>query len=268
MNVLARGCLHYASIRCVKRSRHNVLLTPSRSPLVSFSLNWSYYLQRKRAKPQTAAAARRQRLGLLSSCEDFLEDLLVEGGEDQLVVVDQAAEANGELLQFLADWEQTAGQRRRGIVLTGLQGGQEVALNTGVWEEAKKTTGSQREIEGAGSQRSRTSTFLPISLRTVLPGWAMAQTCPLRASLRSAENGEKPCWLTQRLTSTHSFSPMVAKASSGLKDLWPGEKGSPLSSAVISRIHDVNIVGQSAAISPANVFIYHHLQDIKRKMSP
>lgn len=89
-------------------------------------------MQRKRAKPQTAAAAPRQRLGLLSSCEDFLENLLVEGGEDQLVVVDQAAEANGELLQLLADWEQTAGQRRRGLVLTGLQGGQEVALNAGV----------------------------------------------------------------------------------------------------------------------------------------
>lgn len=123
---------HYASIRCIKRSRHNVFLTPSRSSLVSFSLNCSYYLQRKRAKPQTAAAAPRQRLGLLSSCEDFLENLLVEGGEDQLVVVDQAAEANGELLQLLADWEQTAGQRRRGLVLTGLQGGQEVALNAGV----------------------------------------------------------------------------------------------------------------------------------------
>lgn len=68
------------------------------------SLNCNHYLQRKRAKPQTAPAAPCQHLGLFDSCEDFLEDLLVERGEDQLVVVDQAAEANGELLQLLADW--------------------------------------------------------------------------------------------------------------------------------------------------------------------
>lgn len=98
--------------------------------------------------------------------------------------------------------------------------------------------------------------FLPISVRTVLPGWATAETCPLRASLRSAENGEKPCWLAQRLNSTHSFSPMVAKLSSASKDLWTGEMdGLKLSGSTwsrsTSRIQYINIVRQSAAVSLA-----------------
>lgn len=71
-------------------------------------------------------------LGLLGSRQDLLENLLVERGEDQLVVVDQAAEADGQLLQLLADWEEAAGQRGRGLVLTGLQGGQQVAVDAGV----------------------------------------------------------------------------------------------------------------------------------------
>lgn len=54
---------------------------------------------------------------------------MVEGGEDQLVIVDEATEANSELLQFLADREQTAREWWRGLMLTGLQGSQEVALN-------------------------------------------------------------------------------------------------------------------------------------------
>lgn len=190
------------------------------------SLNRNYYLQRKRAKPQTAPAAPRQRLGLLGPREDLLENLLVERGEDQLVVVDQAAEANAELLQLVTDWEKTAGQRRRRLVLTGLQGGQQVALNAGVWEKTRGH-GPSGEIRGVESQRPHPSHFFsPISLRTVLPGCAMAETCPLRASRRSDENGEKPCWLTQRLNSAHSFSPMVAKVSAALKDLWMGTEGS------------------------------------------
>lgn len=54
---------------------------------------------------------------------------MVEGGKDQLVIVDEATEANSELLQFLADWEQTAREWWGGLMLTGLQGSQEVALN-------------------------------------------------------------------------------------------------------------------------------------------
>lgn len=107
--------------------------TPASSSLPHLlPLNCNYYLQRKRAKPLTAPAARHQRLGLLGSRQDLLENLLVKRGEDQLVVVDQAAEADGELLQLLADREETAGQWRRGPVLAGLQGGQQVALNAGV----------------------------------------------------------------------------------------------------------------------------------------
>lgn len=54
---------------------------------------------------------------------------MVEGGEDQLVIVDEATEADSELLQFLADWEKTTREWWGGLMLTGLQGSQEVALN-------------------------------------------------------------------------------------------------------------------------------------------
>lgn len=58
-----------------------------------------------------------------------MENLLVEWGKDQLVEVDEATEENSELLQFLADWKQTPWERRRGLMLTGIQGSQKVALN-------------------------------------------------------------------------------------------------------------------------------------------
>lgn len=59
----------------------------------------------------------------------FVQDLSVEGGIDQLVEVDEAAEADGQLLQLPADWKQPPGQRRGALVLTGLQRRQKVALN-------------------------------------------------------------------------------------------------------------------------------------------
>lgn len=60
---------------------------------------------------------------------------MVERGKDQLIEVYQAAEANGELFKLPADRSQTSRERRRGLVLTGLQGNQEVALNPRVCEE-------------------------------------------------------------------------------------------------------------------------------------
>lgn len=115
---------------------------------------------------------------------------MVERGEDQLVEVDQAAEAHGELFQLPADGSQTARERRRGLVLTGLQGSQEVALNPGVCEERGVTGGQTAPMR-------RATLFLPISLRTVLSDSTTAEICPLRAPLRSAENGEYPWWLRQ-----------------------------------------------------------------------
>lgn len=61
-----------------------------------------------------------------------MENLLVEWGKDQLVEVDKATEANRELLQLPADWKQTPWKRGRGLMLTGLQGSQKVALNARV----------------------------------------------------------------------------------------------------------------------------------------
>jgi len=61
-----------------------------------------------------------------------LEELLVERGEDQLVEVDQVAEADSELPQLLAHRGQAAGQRGRSLGLSGLQGGQHVAGDAGL----------------------------------------------------------------------------------------------------------------------------------------
>ena len=52
--------------------------------------------------------------------EGALEKFLVERGEDQLVEVDQATEADSELTQLLAHWGQTARQGGRSVVLSGL----------------------------------------------------------------------------------------------------------------------------------------------------
>jgi len=91
--------------------------------------------------------------GTLPWCQYFLEDLLIERGEDQLVEVDEPTEANSELLQLSADRSQTSWERRRGLVLTRLQGSQEVALNSRVCEErgafvtTKQINRDERDIE-------------------------------------------------------------------------------------------------------------------------
>lgn len=46
-------------------------------------------------------------LGTLPTYQYFMENLLVEWGKDQLVEVDEATEADRELLQLPADWKQT-----------------------------------------------------------------------------------------------------------------------------------------------------------------
>lgn len=66
-----------------------------------------------------------------------MENLVVEWGENQLVEVDEATEADSQLLQLPADWSQASWERRRGLVLTGLQRSQEVALNPRVCRERK-----------------------------------------------------------------------------------------------------------------------------------
>ena len=67
-----------------------------------------------------------------------MEKLLVERGEDQLVEVDQATEADGELTQLLAHRGQPPRQGGRGLVLSGLQGGQHVALDARVCVQIRK----------------------------------------------------------------------------------------------------------------------------------
>lgn len=61
---------------------------------------------------------------------------MVERGEDQLVEIDEATEANSKLFQLPADWSQTSWERRRGLMFTGLQGSQEVGLNPRVHQLA------------------------------------------------------------------------------------------------------------------------------------
>lgn len=58
--------------------------------------------------------------GTLPGCQEFLENLLVERGEDQLVEVDEATEANSELHHLPADRGQTSRERGGVLVLTGL----------------------------------------------------------------------------------------------------------------------------------------------------
>lgn len=133
--------------------------------------------------------------------QDLMENLLVERGEDQLVEVDEATETNSELLQLLADWSQTSWERRRGLMLTGLQGRQEIVLDTRLWEERRRNLRHcqiNMYIKHAAScwlssypwESSYMSLFLPISLRIVLSGWMEAEIWPLRVLFRSAENGE------------------------------------------------------------------------------
>lgn len=57
---------------------------------------------------------------------------MVKRGKDQLVEVDEATEANGELLKLFADWKQTPWEKRRGLMLTGLQGCPKIALKARV----------------------------------------------------------------------------------------------------------------------------------------
>lgn len=82
------------------------------------------------------------RLGTSPFALQFAQDPAVERGKDQLVEVDQAAEVDGELLQLPADWKKAPGERRWALMLTGLQRGQEVALNPRLWtgDQGDKST--------------------------------------------------------------------------------------------------------------------------------